>query len=95
MTDSTDDVALETIELLEARLRRIQYIVTGNGDSEELVAHTPNGGLTEQTVGVRLTQLEHDFHRLCQRSKTVQEILRLRRCTTHHPIIRKKGLSPG
>lgn len=89
MTDSTEEIALGTIELLERRLKRLQYLITGDGDPEAIVQPPTDPRLTHQLthqpVGVRLSQLERDFERLCVRSKLVQDILQLRRCHFSSP----------
>ena len=78
MSAPTDEVALETIELLESRLRRVQFLLTGDSDSVDAVRYQTNDSAKDQTVGSRLSKLELEFDRLCARSDTVKDIIKLR-----------------
>lgn len=73
MNDTFDNTAVETIDLLEARLKRIEYAVRGHID-ETAPART------EDSAYKRLADLEHALHELASKSKVVQDLLRLRRC---------------
>ena len=71
MDDTFDKTAVETIDLLEARLRRIEFALRGQTDV------TPYDGKT--SAAKRLADLEHSLHHLASKSKVVQELLSLRR----------------
>lgn len=75
MENSFDKTALETIDLLEARLKRIEYAVCGHIDQSTLPSQ-------KKTAVQRLGELEHSLHQMASRSSTVLDLLRLRRSTT-------------
>jgi hypothetical protein len=70
MDDTFDKTAAESIDLLEARLRRIEYAVCGQTDIAE--------ANTKVSAMKRLAQLEHSLHQLASKSQVVQDLLRLR-----------------
>jgi hypothetical protein len=72
MENTFDKTATETIELLEARLRRIEYAVCGQLDEASLSKNN-NGSATQ-----RLQSLEHSLHQLASKSRVVQDLLKLR-----------------
>lgn len=67
-----DQASNETIDLLEARLRRIEFAVCGEASSKT----SEHAG---KTVSDRLGELEHSLHQLAARSKVVQDLLKLRK----------------
>lgn len=70
-TDSTfDNTALETIALLEARLKRIEYAVCGHVDSATISG--------DENASKRLADLEHSLHQIASKSRVIQELLKLR-----------------
>lgn len=71
MERTFDKTAIETIDLLEARLRRIEYAVCG---------HVEKATNTTNTISAvnRLGQLEHSLHQLASKSRVVQDLLKLR-----------------
>jgi hypothetical protein len=71
MENTFDKTAVETIDLLEARLRRIEYAVCGQVNESAL-----SGNKT--SAARRLAALEHSLHQLASKSRVVQELLRLR-----------------
>jgi hypothetical protein len=72
MDNTFDKTAVETIDLLEARLKRIEYAVCGHvGD-----ARIPSNKLS---ASKRLADLEHSLHQLASKSRVVQDLLRLRK----------------
>jgi hypothetical protein len=71
MENTFDKTAVETIDLLEARLRRIEYAVCGHVDEA-----TNTGNKTSAVK--RLGELEHSLHQLASRSRVVQDLLKLR-----------------
>ena len=71
MENTFDKTAVETIDLLEARLRRIEYAVCGQVNESVLSSH-------KTSATQRLAALEHSLHQLASKSRVVQELLRLR-----------------
>ncbi|TVY45630.1 hypothetical protein LSUB1_G000149 [Lachnellula subtilissima] len=70
MENTFDKTAIETIDLLEARLRRIEYAICGR---VEEAAST-----SSKTSAVkRLGQLEHSLHQLASESRVIQDLLKL------------------
>jgi hypothetical protein len=70
--DSTfDKTATDTIDLLEARLRRIEYAVRGQVDEATLSEN-------KTSAAKRLADLEHSLHQLASKSRVIQDLLRLR-----------------
>jgi hypothetical protein len=85
MDNTFDKTALETIDLLEARLKRIEYAVCGHIDQSTL----PN---QKKTAIQRLGELEHSLHQIASRSSTVQDLLKLRKFITSHLVIAPNNL---
>ena len=74
MDNAFDKTAMETIDLLEARLRRIEYAVRGQvGEAVLSDNKTP--------ATKRLADLEHSLHQLASKSRVIQDLLRLRKST--------------
>jgi hypothetical protein len=71
MENTFDKTAVETIDLLEARLRRIEYAVCGQVDESVLLSN-------KNSATQRLATLEHSLHQLASKSRVVQDLLRLR-----------------
>jgi len=70
MESSLDSAANGTIDLLEARLRRIEYVVRGHLDNtSDLDSQKP--------VTTRLAKLEASLYRLKSSSRVIQELLKL------------------
>ncbi|KAI9783305.1 MAG: hypothetical protein M1816_001437 [Peltula sp. TS41687] len=87
MSDSTDDIALSTLEHLERRVQRLQHLIIGSDDLSS--THNPAAGppdndakASPQPINLRLSQLERDFSRLCTKSTLVTDILQLQ---SHYP----------
>ena len=80
MENTFDQTAVETIDLLEARLRRIEYAVCGQVDESALSS-------TKTTATQRLAALEHSLHQLASKSRVVQDLLRLRKPSATYPWI--------
>ncbi|KAH8647427.1 hypothetical protein BGZ60DRAFT_474486 [Tricladium varicosporioides] len=70
MDNTFDKTALETIDLLEARLKRIEYAVCGHIETA-VVEGQKNPAVK------RLALLEHSLHQLASRSRVVQDLLKL------------------
>ena len=71
MENSFDKTAVETIDLLEARLRRIEYAICGEVNTETAAAN-------KEPITNRLGELEHSLHQLAAKSRVVQDLLKLR-----------------
>jgi len=76
MDNTFDKTALETIDLLEARLKRIEYAVCGHVD-EATISKSK-----EENAVERLGELEHSLHQLASKSRVIQDLLRLH---SRHP----------
>ena len=91
MDNTFDTTATETIDLLEARLRRIEYAVRGQADQAVL-----SDNKTSATQ--RLADLEHALHQLASKSRVVQELLRIRESArmvpTSHYLTVHRGQTP-
>ncbi|KAI9648984.1 hypothetical protein NHQ30_001550 [Ciborinia camelliae] len=72
MENTFDKTASETIDLLEARLRRIEYAVCGHIDTTSLTTSDVSISAYE-----RLAELEHVLHGLASNSRVIQELLKL------------------
>ncbi|KAL2076197.1 hypothetical protein VTL71DRAFT_1140 [Oculimacula yallundae] len=70
MENTFDQTATETIDLLEARLRRIEFAVSGQ---VEQIPSSNNATSATQ----RLASLEHSLHQLASKSRAIQELLKL------------------
>lgn len=72
MSSSLDNTASDTIELLEARLERVRYVIAGlNSDSAVKEGRKSAYG--------RLEDLEHGLDQLIAQSKVIQDLLKLRK----------------
>lgn len=71
MENSFDKTATETIDLLEARLRRIEYAVCGHIDEATL-------GSQKESATKRMSELEYSLHQLASKSRVIQDLLKLR-----------------
>ena len=72
-------IVTKTIDELEARLRRVKYILAGHSpstDGELLSAETAG---RDQVVSARLAALELGLHRLAKKSPVIQDVAKL--CT--------------
>jgi chromosome segregation ATPase len=70
MDNTFDKTALETIDLLEARLKRIEYAICGHVNPATISS--------DENASKRLAELEHSLHTLASKSKVIQELLKLR-----------------
>jgi hypothetical protein len=71
MENTFDQTAVETIDLLEARLQRIEYAVCYPIDEASLSSN-------KESATIRLQKLEHSLHQLASKSRVIQDLLRLR-----------------
>jgi hypothetical protein len=72
MNNTFDKTASETIDLLEARLRRIEFAACGQVEDASTVNVQPS-------AIQRLGKLESSLHQLASKSRVVQDLLRLRK----------------
>ncbi|POS88121.1 hypothetical protein EPUL_001215 [Erysiphe pulchra] len=70
MANSFDVTALETIDLLQGRLERIEYILYGDVD---VAIDTSNGS----SIYERLSAVEHKLQQVVLESKPLKELLKL------------------
>ncbi|KAH6724743.1 hypothetical protein DL95DRAFT_401397 [Leptodontidium sp. 2 PMI_412] len=70
MEHTFDQTATETIDLLEARLRRIEFAISGQVEQKP-----SSNNATPATQ--RLASLEHSLHQLASKSRVIQELLKL------------------
>lgn len=80
MENTFDETAFATIDLLEARLKRIEYAICGHIDPSALPTQ-------KKTAVQRLGELEHSLHQIASNSSTVQDLLKLR---TSNPLMHTK-----
>ena len=74
----TSEDALTTLTLLEARLSRLELLLSSYSQHDETTNSTPlKSTAIDNTVAARLQKLENDFNRLTTRSVVVRDILRL------------------
>jgi hypothetical protein len=79
MDNSFDHAAIQTLDLLEARLRRIEYAI-----GAQLNKTSTNSD--EYSVTQRLARLENSLHQLASKSKVIQDLLRLRQLSHSAPL---------
>lgn len=82
MEQDIDQSAVHTIELLEARLRRIEHAVIGGyGIKDEAFPRSAEASVTQQ-----LEDLQHTLHELAAKSRVVQGLLSLRETSNLCPV---------
>ena len=69
---------LETIELLQYRLQRIEFLLTGSDDGQEQLHEVAARG-RDHGVLARLAKVESDLTRLASKSTLVHDLLSLRK----------------
>lgn len=69
-----------TIELLEARVRRLSYLLGGATDWTGTPATPEKPASLDETVSRRLAQLERELERLTRHIPAVRDVLQLRKC---------------
>jgi transposase len=80
MTFESDAVAGATIELLEARLRRLTYLLTGATDWTGVPTAPEKPTSLDETVSRKLARLERELERLSRSVPAVRDVLQLRMC---------------
>ncbi|OJD10958.1 hypothetical protein AJ78_08170 [Emergomyces pasteurianus Ep9510] len=78
---ASTETAADTIELLESRLRRIEYLLTGEaswtGEPQRITTATGVGGGGEKPATTRLAELEHELKTLANKVPAVRDVLGL------------------
>jgi hypothetical protein len=77
MSLDNDSIAAATIELLEARLRRLEYFLTGDAQWTGQPTSAPKPESLEDTVSRRLAHLESDLEALSKSKPAVRDLLQL------------------
>jgi hypothetical protein len=80
MAVSTDETADASLDMLEARLQRLNYALNGDGEIEDASTHTS----MEHTAAHRLRNLERQMQLIANRSPAANEVLKLQ---AQHPNI--------
>ncbi|CAL8577258.1 hypothetical protein XPA_003095 [Xanthoria parietina] len=76
VTQQAYEMAIDSIENLEARLRRLEYYLSGRDDAQPALEAAVSKG-RDETVIARLSRLEHTLHKLSERSPVVQGLLQI------------------
>jgi hypothetical protein len=80
MAVSTDETADASLDMLEARLQRVNYALNGDGEIEDASIHTS----MDHTAAHRLRNLERQMQLIANRSPAANEVLKLQ---AQHPNI--------
>ena len=75
--------ALTTLGLLDDRLRRLEYLVTGAANPYSTASNVITPVHANETVSACLEQLENDLQKLRRKNGLVEEVLRLRQSSSH------------
>jgi hypothetical protein len=78
MSTESDAVAGATIELLESRLRRLTYLLTGATDWTGVPTTPEKPATLDETVARRLARLESELEKLSRAVPAVRDVLQLR-----------------
>ncbi len=78
MSLESEAVASATIELLEARLRRLSYLLTGGSDWTGVPATPEKPASHDETVSRRLVHLERELEKLSRSVPAVRDVIQLR-----------------
>lgn len=81
MMDIDENLVLETINLLEPRLERVCFLLTGRGLEEFDKPESVRGGSSEDHVSSRLKNLDAALVKLSATSRVARDLLRL--CTDY------------
>jgi hypothetical protein len=71
-----EELLVHTLSLLEWRLKRLEFVLNGGFTPDTNTA----GESTRTTVTSRLQKLEQSLSQLAEKSDTVHELLKLRKC---------------
>ena len=75
-TDASNRTAFETVNLLQHRLRRIEFLLTGYDDGQEQLERLAIQG-RDDTLTLRLARAENNMARLASNSSVVHNLLAL------------------
>lgn len=78
MTLENDTIAGATLELLEVRLRRLEYLLTGDANWTGHPKAAPKPDTLDDTVARRLARLEAGLEKLSKEIPAVHDVLQLR-----------------
>lgn len=86
--DYSTETAADTIELLETRLRRLEYVLTGEStglplDYSERAMKQGSGPSAPDSVATRLAALEEGLRRLVHKAPAVRDVIGL--CKSGRP----------
>lgn len=73
---NTDKTALATIALLERRLERILFLLSGKDEAEDALQHVTTQS-RDQTVYARLAKVEAGLSKLSSKSPVIRDLLDL------------------
>lgn len=90
MALENDSIAGTTIELLEARLQRLTYLLTGDTSWTGTPTAPAKPASLDDTVSRRLLRLEKDLENLSRTIPAVRDVLQLRKHSFHVPCRRTK-----
>jgi len=78
MEEPFDKTASDTIDFLESRLRRLEFLLTGAADHQaQLHLQKVQGQGRDGEITSRLAMLDADLNKLKSKSKVVKDILDL------------------
>ncbi|KAJ5381628.1 uncharacterized protein N7496_004056 [Penicillium cataractarum] len=77
MSLESEAVASATIELLEARLRRLSYLLTGGTDWTGVPSTPEKPASLDETVSRRLARLERELEKLSRNVPAVRDVIQL------------------
>lgn len=78
MSLESEAVAGATIELLEARLRRLSYLLTGATEWTGIPTTPEKPASHEETVSRRVARLERELEKLSRSVPAVRDVIQLR-----------------
>ncbi|KAF7717807.1 Uncharacterized protein PECH_008446 [Penicillium ucsense] len=77
MSHGSEEVASATIELLEARLARLSYLLTGNADWTGTPSGPQKPASLDDTVSRRFIRLERELEKLSRAVPAVRDLIQL------------------
>lgn len=77
MGDNTGGTALDTLDGLEDRIRRVAWYLSGSDSMEEALQEVAAKG-RDRTASARLATLENDLEKLSAQSAVIRDLLSLR-----------------
>ena len=83
MTQQAHETTVASIDDLEARLRQLEYYLSGSDDAQPTLEAAVSKG-KDHTVMARLSTLEHKLHNMSEGSLVVRSLLQIRQSTHTH-----------